>query len=177
MPVTVEQNKAIKKAIRNDLRYIVPGVPNRYFYRRGGWRPQSFVPAGAFINGAPGEGEEITPAPPAPSPVPLYETAEFTEKAIINIATAATHTIIAASPGRSIQIFFLTFTVGGEVNITLYEGADAFTGAMDFGGAGEPRGIVMPHDGKAIVLKDSRTFRILLSAAIQVSGIVLYRYV
>lgn len=169
MGVTVEQNQAIKRAIRNDLRYITPGVPNRYFYRRGAWRPRSPYPV-TFIGEAYKPGEEPV------APVPVVEVVT-TQKAVINIATAVTHEIIPASPGRRIRISFLSFTVGGDVNITLYEGAYAFTGAMDFGGVGEPRGIVMPPDGQAIELKDSVAFNILLSAAVQVSGLVLYSYV
>lgn len=167
-PVTVEQNIAIKKAIRNDLRYITPGVPNRYFYRRGPWRPRS-IGSMSYIGELPGEGfEPVIPELPAVGVGNL--------KAIINVATAATHEIIPASPGRKIMINFLTFTVGGDVNITLYEGAYAFTGALDFGGAGEPRGIVLPPDGQALELKDSCAFNMLLSAAVQVSGFALYVY-
>ena len=169
MPVTVEQNTAIKKSVRNDLRYIKPGVPNRYFYKRGPWRPRSVVTA-EFMGDVYENGEE-------PEPVAPVEEIPVIQKAVINIATAATHEIISASPGRKIKITFMTFTVGGDVNITLYEGAYAWSGAMDFGGAGEPRGIVMPPDGQAIELKDNVAFNILLSAAVRVSGFVLYCYV
>lgn len=167
-PVTIEQNVAIKRAIRNDLRYITPGVPNRYFYRRGPWRPRSIGNINFIGNGY---GEETEPGTPGPTVVDLVN-----RKAIINVATAATHEIIPANPGRKIKINFLTFTVGGDVNITLYDGAFAFTGAMDFGGAGEPRGIVLPPDGQAIELNDSAAFNMLLSAAVQVSGFVLYTF-
>jgi hypothetical protein len=167
MPVTIEQNIAIKKAIRNDLRYIVPGVPNRWFYKRGPWSPRSAVTV-QYIEGLPpGEGAEV---PGAAYP-------EVIEKAMIDIATAATHIIVPYASGRRIKIHFLTLTVGGEVNMTLYDGLFPFTGAMDFGGTSEPRGIVMPPDGIPIPLHLNADFKILLSAAVQVSGFVLYSYV
>lgn len=168
MPVTIEQNKAIKKAIRNDLRYIKPQVRDRWFYERGPWRPRS-VSVVSYI-GAAVEGEE------APAPGPSIEYIETVDNAVINIATAATHEIIPAAPGRRIKIWFLTLTVGGDVNITFYDGAVAFSGAMDFGGTSEPRGIVMPPDGKCIPIGENNAFKILLSAAVQVSGFCLYSY-
>jgi hypothetical protein len=168
MAVTIEQNQAIKKAIRNDLRYIVPGVPTRYFYKRGPWSPRSVVEV-EYIGAAVEGGEEVTPVSPG---VPV----EGFEYSIINIATAATHVIVEAIAGRKILISFLTWTVGGEVNITLYEGANPISGAMDFGGASEPRGIVMHPDAGYLELDEGKAFRILLSAAVQVSGFLLYRY-
>ena len=69
------------------------------------------------------------------------------------------------------------FTVAGEVNVTLYDGAALLSGAMDFGGVNEPRGIVMGTDGKYLECDDGNDFRIALSAAVQVSGFCLYSYV
>lgn len=169
MPVTVEQNIAIKKAIRNDLRYIIPGVPMRYFYRRGPWRPKSALPV-----------EYITEAGPLPEPeplVPVVPEEPVVAYAKIDIATAASHTIILGAVGRRIRIFFLTFTVAGDVNVTLYDGAETITGAMDFGGVSEPRGVVMPPDGKYLECDTGNNFKILLSAAVQTSGLCLYSYV
>jgi len=94
--------------------------------------------------------------------------------AVINIATAADHTIITAVTGRKINITSFLFTAGGEVNVTLKDGAAALTGAMDFGGTSEPRGIVASLDDKALGLTVSSAFVITLSAAIQVSGLVCY---
>ena len=169
MPVTIEQNVALKTSVRSDLRYIVPGVPVRWFFKRGAWRPVSFTTGEPF----PKPPEEGGATPPAPVVV-LTPELEF-EK--IDIATAATHKIISGSPGRCIQIFQVFFTVGGDVNITLYNGSEAMTGAMDFGGVSEPRAIVIPQDGRPLVLGEGFDFNILLSAAVQVSGLVNYRYI
>jgi hypothetical protein len=167
--VTIEQNVAIKTSLRNDLRYIVPGVPVRWFVKRGAWRPVSYV-TGEPING---DDSDIPVVPPAPVVVVTHRL-QF-EK--IDIATAATHVIVPGASGRRIKIMQIFFTVGGEVNITLYNGAEAMTGAMDFGGASEPRAIVIPNDGRPLMLDESAAFSILLSAAVQVSGLVNYRYV
>lgn len=165
--VTVEQNVAIKTAIRSDLRYIVPGVPTRYFYQRGA------VPV---RRSPPPPGTDVEPIPPAPVPCPC-PAEPVVDKLRINIASAASHVIIRGASGYRIKIFYLTLTVGGDVNITFYDGANAFSGAMDFGGASEPRGIVMPHDGIAVPLDVGNDFKILLSAAVQVSGFVVYSYI
>ncbi len=92
----------------------------------------------------------------------------------ISIATAATHVIIPAVGAKRICITSLMFTVGGEVNITLYNGDTALSGAMDFGGTSEPRGMVSNFDNRPMELSDSLAFKIVLSAAVQVSGFVCY---
>lgn len=94
--------------------------------------------------------------------------------AVINIATAASHTIIAAVSGRKINITSFLFTAGGDVNITLVNGSTALTGAMDFGGTSEPRGMVSNFGDNAIELTPGNAFVITLSAAVQVSGLVAY---
>ena len=97
-----------------------------------------------------------------------------TKTASINIATAADHTIIAAVSGKKIIITNLLFTAGGDVNITLKDGTTALTGAMDFGGTSEPRGMVSNFGDEAIELTPGNAFVITLSAAVQVSGTVVY---
>lgn len=100
----------------------------------------------------------------------------ITTTAPINIATAAKHTIISGAADRRIRIHFLAFTVGGECDITLYDGVVAISGAMDFGGTSEPRGIVMGQGGVPFHVEIMQDFSILLSAAVQVSGFVVYNY-
>ena len=95
----------------------------------------------------------------------------------INIAAAATHEIIPVVAGKRIRITSIMLTVGGDVNITLYNGDTALSGAMDFGGTSEPRGMVSNFGNRAIELSVSSPFKILLSAAIQVSGFVCYHIV
>ena len=96
------------------------------------------------------------------------------KSASINIATAADHTIIAAVSGKKIIITSLLFTAGGDVNITLKDGTTALTGAMDFGGTSEPRGMVSNFSDCPLELTPGNAFVITLSAAIQVSGLVCY---
>lgn len=94
----------------------------------------------------------------------------------ITVATAATHTIIPGVTGKRLRIVSLFFTVAGEVNITLYDGGSAISGPMDFGGTSEPRGIVIPFPYSPLELGDGNAFKIGLSAAVQVSGLVCYYY-
>ena len=96
------------------------------------------------------------------------------EKAKIDIATAATHEIIAATAGQKIHVINLVFTVGGDVNITFLTAATEMTGALDFGGTGEARGIVIPLGVGPLVCGTNEALNILLSAAVQVSGFVTY---
>jgi len=167
--LTKEQLTAHLRRLRSYL-LVVPPVPReRWFYKRGPWRPKP-TPGIVYIEAA--EVEEV-PSPAAPAVV----EEEVVEYEKISIATAATHVIIPARLGKRIKIHFLTFTVGGEVNITLWDGSEAISGAMDFGGTSEPRGIVMPPDGKSLRLNLSTAFKIQLSAAVQVSGFVLFSYV
>lgn len=169
MPVTSEKNIAVRTAIRSDLRYIKPSVPVRYYYKRGAWKPVSYITHEPLP-----EDDDVKPGT-SPAPVVVVTPPLQTER--IDIATAATHEIIAGSPGRRIRITQMFFTVGGDVNITLYNGSEAMTGPMDFGGVSEPRAIVIPNDGRPLILDDGAAFNILLSAAVQVSGLVNYRYV
>lgn len=64
--------------------------------------------------------------------------------AIIDIASAGGHNIIPGVSGKVIRIVSLTFTVTAAVSIWLLMSAQAISGAMNFGGDGEPRGIVIP---------------------------------
>jgi len=95
-------------------------------------------------------------------------------KAKIDFATAATHEIIAAVAGFKINITAIAFTVAGETNLTLKSGANAVSGAMDFGGTNEPRGLTHGMADYGVRLTVSEAFNITNSAAIQVSGYVSY---
>lgn len=99
---------------------------------------------------------------------------ETIKTAVINIATAATHTIVAAVSGKKISIVALVFTVAGEVNVTLQSNATAISGAMDFGGTDEPRGIAQVNGNYPLQTNTGEAFKMTLSAAIQVSGYVTY---
>lgn len=94
----------------------------------------------------------------------------------INIATAATHTIIPGKSGKRIRIISLFFTVADQVNITLCDGDKGTSGPMDFGGTSEPKGIVIPFPYSPLELGEGHAFKIELSAAVQVSGTACYYY-
>jgi len=92
----------------------------------------------------------------------------------INENTAASNEIIAAIAGKQLCIVNLVFTVGGEINITLQSATNALSGAMDFGGTNEPRGFVSNHGDFPLKTVSGEAFNILMSAAVQVSGYVVY---
>lgn len=91
----------------------------------------------------------------------------------IDIATAATHEIIAA-PGAAKQIVIYTiFTKSTASNtVTWKDGLTALTGAIaEAANSGE---VVNFNPEKPLVLTLNSAFNITLGSAQQVSGIVLY---
>lgn len=92
----------------------------------------------------------------------------------ITFAAAASNEIVAAVAGKKIKITNLAFTVFGETNITLQSAANAMSGAMDFGAADEPRGMVQHFGDFPLETVAGEAFNILASAAVQVSGYVTY---
>jgi len=94
--------------------------------------------------------------------------------AVINIATAATHEIIALVPGEKIKIKTIMLTVAGETNITLQSNSTPISGALDFGGTNEPRGMVQNFGDAPLETVVNEAFKITLSGAVQVSGHVTY---
>jgi hypothetical protein len=65
------------------------------------------------------------------------------QTAAIDIDLAGTEIIILPNPNFYLYIATIVLTVSGETNITLHFGVFGESGAMDFGGEGEPRGIVI----------------------------------
>jgi len=90
----------------------------------------------------------------------------------IDFAGGGDSTIVTGQTGKKIKLATVVFTVGGETNITFKAGSTAITGAMDFGGADEPRGIVDTHGYCPYELPAGQSFVINSSAAVQVSGYV-----
>lgn len=88
--------------------------------------------------------------------------------------TAASNVIIAAVTGKRLCICNLTFTVADEINITLQTNGSPISGAMDFGGPDEPRGMVAHLGDYPIKTLVGEAFKILMSAAVQVSGYCTY---
>lgn len=106
--------------------------------------------------------------------VNIAGTSQTKKKAVINIATAATHTIVTAVSGKKIAIVNLVFTVAGDTNITLQSDATALTGAMDFGGSGEPKGLAAHLGDFPLETATGEAFKMTLSGAVQVSGFCTY---
>lgn len=90
----------------------------------------------------------------------------------IDFADGIDEVLITGVGGYIINITTLMFTVGGETNIELFAGATAITGAMDFGGTDEPRGMVLSMGFLPYKLPAGASFIMKSSAAEQISGFV-----
>lgn len=109
---------------------------------------------------------------------PAYQSVfrQSPDAAVISVSTIARHVIIPGVANADIRIISICFTVAGEVNVTLYDGDVAISGPMDFGGTGEPRGIVITYSYAPLGLHIGRAFKIQLSANVLVAGSVCYFY-
>ncbi|MEK7556360.1 MAG: hypothetical protein AAB538_00095, partial [Patescibacteria group bacterium] len=96
------------------------------------------------------------------------------EAAAINFAGGGVSTIISSSPGDILLIVSISLTVADETNITFYNKGVPISGPMDFGGDGEPRGIVVPIPFSPLDLGLGGSFQVGSSSAAQVSGMVCY---
>jgi len=104
----------------------------------------------------------------------LFSLDSISKYAAINLNTAGNHTIIEGTTGSVIRITSIILTVGGETNITLYDGSLPISGPLDFGGSSEPRGMVSNFAANPLRLSNGNSLIINSSAAVQVSGIVCY---
>jgi hypothetical protein len=102
--------------------------------------------------------------------------ARKTARAVIDFSTAANHTIAAGVAGKEIHITNITLTVAGETNLTFKSGTTAISGAMDFGGTNEPRGISDHLGCCPLKTTAGEAFVITSSEAVQVSGYVTGYY-
>ena len=93
---------------------------------------------------------------------------------VINVATAATHTIIQGTPGARVDIYELMLWNVGKQNLEYYDGADSLDGPLN--SFPKESGIMLTNVGEyRFRLQPGNSFRLKLSAATQVSGHVLYR--
>jgi len=106
--------------------------------------------------------------------VALMDTGRTVLKAKIDFATAATHEVIAAVAGETIKIQNIMLTVAGETNLTFKSATTSISGALDFGGTDEPRGMVHSFGDFPLCMTVSEAFQITSSGAVQVSGYVTY---
>jgi len=93
------------------------------------------------------------------------------KQAVIDFATAATHEVVAAVPGKSIRVVSMFFTVGGPCNLTWQSGSTPLTGAMEFADSGgmtheSQDGIMWTTKGEALNLDSD--------AVVQLSGTITY---
>lgn len=95
-------------------------------------------------------------------------------RAVINESTAALNEIVTAVSGKKICITNLVLIVGGETNITLCSNANTMSGAMDFGGTDEPRGMTQRLGQDPLETIAGEAFKILSSGAVQQSGFITY---
>ena len=95
-------------------------------------------------------------------------------QAAISFAGAVHNQIIALVTGKKIKITTLFLTVAGEVNLTLESHETGISGAMDFGAADEPRGIVVNFGDSPMETVAGEAFKILASTGVQVSGYCNY---
>lgn len=101
-------------------------------------------------------------------------TSQTVLNAVINESTAANNEIITAVSGEKIKIVNIMFTVAAETNITFCSDANAMSGPMDFGGTGEPKGMVHYFGDFPLETVAGEAFKITSSAAVQISGYVTY---
>lgn len=95
-------------------------------------------------------------------------------QAVINFAAAANNCVISPVTGKKIKIVNIMLTVAGEINLTLRSGTTGLSGALDFGGTDEPRGVVHHFGDAPLETASGEGFCILCSTAVQVSGYVTY---
>jgi len=106
--------------------------------------------------------------------VSLMGTGQTVLQAKIDFNTASTHEIVALVAGKKIKVCNIMLTVAGETNLTFQSDATALSGALDFGGTDEPRGMVHSFGNFPLVTLVNEAFKITSSGAVQVSGYVTY---
>jgi len=106
--------------------------------------------------------------------VKIAGTTRTLQKAEIDFAGSGDTTIITATALVKIHVTSLVLTVGGQTNLTLKTGSTDISGPMDFGGTNEPRGMTANHGEFALQCGTNEAFVINSSAAVQVSGYVIY---
>lgn len=82
--------------------------------------------------------------------------------------------IIGIVTGKTIKIVNIMFTVDDEVNITFESHETAISGAMDFGGADEPRGMVHHFGDHPLEMIVGEAFKISTVGAGLLNGYVTY---
>ena len=105
----------------------------------------------------------------------IFYQQDTSKYAAINFSSVGDSTVIGGTPGKKILLYSIWLTIGSETNITFKDGSTNISGPMDFAGASEPRGIVVPLLALPIQLGEGNSFVINSSSAAQVSGTAVYR--
>jgi len=92
----------------------------------------------------------------------------------ITITGAGRTEIVGLVSGEQIKIVNMMFTVDDEVNITLESHETAKSGAMDFGGTGEPKGMVHHFGNAPFCTVSGEAFNISTVGVGKVNGYVTY---
>jgi len=100
-------------------------------------------------------------------------TQEHKSKAF-HVNTSPTSTIIPADGTKSHHITSIMFTVAAENDITFNDEGSGLSGAMNFGGTGEPMGLTHNFGILPLVCAAGKKFEFDLSQAQYVTGLVTY---
>lgn len=92
----------------------------------------------------------------------------------INKTGDQVHDIIAADGSKQHHICSICFTVAGDVTVTLRDETGPLSGAMNFGGTGEPMGMCHNHELAPLPCHAGEKFQITLDAAVLLAGYVTY---
>ncbi len=92
----------------------------------------------------------------------------------ISFSTTGINIVIAGVAGQIIRVYKIFFAVSAATNITIQNGTNALSGAMNFS-ANE--GLILDFDTKPwFTTSDGQDFTINQSGTAQVSGTVYYQY-
>lgn len=92
----------------------------------------------------------------------------------IDIVTSGYNSVVSGTPGKKIKITTLMFTVSEHTEIELFSSVFSKSGAMSFGGTGEPRGMVSNHGLFPFECNEDEAFQIWSSANVNIDGYVIY---
>ena len=95
------------------------------------------------------------------------------QEASVDVATAATHELVAAVSGKTVRVYKIWLRLNAANNVTFKTGTTALHGRLDYSASGE---IIYddPDGAFPITCTVSQAFNMTLTAAAQVSGRVWY---
>jgi hypothetical protein len=94
-------------------------------------------------------------------------------EAKIDVAGAGDNVLVAGLPGRRIGVCGIFFVLGGDVNVTLKDGATALTGAIPMKANGSF--VLDPNEHPWFTTTPGNDFILNLSGVAQTSGRLYYR--